>query len=148
MDLKMIKSLQRDFHHTKSRQPAAETLPTPNQPKVEDGTIEEDNEDANHDADGQDEPDDNGEKWEDHEDDCIMDASYCRLRMKILYENGWHTGEIKYCNDHLQIYYVKFRGDYTKWQKFIDTLIPRYTHLKLYQALTILTIYEAMQETL
>ena len=117
----MIKSLQRDFHHTKSRQPAAETLPTPNQPKVEDGTIEEDNEDANHDADGQDEPDDNGEKWEDHEDDCIIDASYCRLRMKILYENGWHTGEIKYCNNHLQTYYVKFRGDYTKWLKFIDS---------------------------
>ena len=41
--------------------------------------------------------------------------------MKILYENGWHTREIKYCNDHLQIYYVKFRGDYTKWQKFIDS---------------------------
>ena len=64
--------------------PAAETLPTSNQPTVEDGTIEEDNEDANQVADGQDEPDDNGEEWEDHEDDCFMDAPYRGRRMKIL----------------------------------------------------------------
>ena len=88
--------------------PAAETLSTPNQRTVEDGTIEEDNEDADQDADGQDEPDDNGEEWEDHEDDHIMDAHYCGRRIKILYENGWHTGKIKYYNDHLQKYYVKF----------------------------------------
>ena len=56
--------------------PAAETFLTPNQPTVEDGIIEEDNEDADQDADGQDEPDDNGEEWEDHEDDRIMDAPY------------------------------------------------------------------------
>ena len=111
----MIKSLQRGLHHTKSRHPfdyvsAAETLPTPNQFTVEDGTIEEVNEDPDQDADGQDEPDDNGEEQEDHEDDRIMDAPYCGHRMKILYENGWHTGEIKYYNDLLQKYYVKF-GD-------------------------------------
>ena len=51
---------------------------------MEDGTIEEDNEDADQDADGQDEPDDNGEEWEDHEDDRIMDAPYCGRRMNIL----------------------------------------------------------------
>ena len=56
---------------------APETLRTPNQPTVEDGTIEEDNEDADQDADGQDEPDNNGEEWEDHEDNRIMDALYC-----------------------------------------------------------------------
>ena len=37
-----------------------------------------------------------------------MDAPYCGRRMKILYENVWHIGEIKYYNDHLQKYYVKF----------------------------------------
>ena len=68
--------------------PAAETLPTPNQPTVEDGTIEENNEDADWNADDQDEPDDNDEEWEDHEDDCIMEAPYCGRRIKILYENG------------------------------------------------------------
>ena len=56
---------------------AAETLSTPNQPTVEDGTTEEDNENADQDADGQDEPSDNGEEWEDHEDDRIIDAPYC-----------------------------------------------------------------------
>ena len=75
---------------------------------MEDGTIEEDNGDAHQDADGQDEPDDNDEEWEDHEDDRIMDVPYCRRRMKILYENVSHTGEIKYYNDQLQKYYVKF----------------------------------------
>ena len=44
---------------------------------MEDGTIKEDNENADQDADGQDEPDDNGEEWEDHEDDHIMDTPYC-----------------------------------------------------------------------
>ena len=88
--------------------PAAETLPMPNQSTGEDGTIEEDNEDADQNADGQDEPDDNGEECEDHEDDHILDAPSCGRRMKILYENGWHTGEIKYYDDHLQKYYVKF----------------------------------------
>ena len=88
--------------------PAAETLPMPNQSTGEDGTIEEDNEDADQNADAQDEPDDNGEEWEDHEDDHILDAPSCGRRMKILYENGWHTGEIKYYDDHLQKYYVKF----------------------------------------
>ena len=88
--------------------PAAETLPMPNQPTVEDDTIEEDNEDADEDADGQDEPDYNGEEWQDYEDDRIMDAPYCGRQMKILYENGWHTGEIKHYNDHFQKYYMKF----------------------------------------
>ena len=59
---------------------------------MDDSTIEEDNEDANQDADGLDERDDNSEEREDHEDDRIMDARYCGRRLKILYENGWHTG--------------------------------------------------------
>ena len=59
---------------------------------MDDGTIEEDNEDANQDADGLDKRDDNNEEREDHEDDRIMDVRYCGRRLKILYENGWHTG--------------------------------------------------------
>ena len=30
------------------------------------------------------------------------------MHLTILFENGWHTGEIKYYNDHFQKYYVKF----------------------------------------
>ena len=61
---------------------------------MEDGTIEEDNEDADQDADGQDEPDDNGKEWEDHENDRIMDAPYWGRRMNILYENGGTQGKL------------------------------------------------------
>ena len=39
---------------------------------MDDGTIEEDNEDANQDADGLDKRNDNSEEREDHEDDRIM----------------------------------------------------------------------------
>ena len=60
----------------------------PNQPTVGDGTIEEDNEDHDQEV----KPDDNSEEWEDHEDNRIMDAPYCGRRIKILYENGCHTG--------------------------------------------------------
>ena len=62
---------------------------------MDNGTIEENNKDADQDADGQDEPDDNGKEWEDHEHNCTVDAPYCGSRMKILYENGWHTGKIQ-----------------------------------------------------
>ena len=67
--------------------PAAEAMPASNQATGED--IDMNNvEDNNEDDDGKDEPDDNGEEWEDHEDD----------QMKVLYESGWYTGEVKYYN--------------------------------------------------
>ena len=47
MDLKVIQSLQRGFHHTKSRHLLTMSLQQKlYRPTVEDGTIEEDSEDA------------------------------------------------------------------------------------------------------
>ena len=40
-----------------------------------------------------------------------MDAPYCGRQMKVLYESWWYTGEVKYYNDHLQKYCVKFDDD-------------------------------------
>ena len=91
--------------------PAAEALPVSNEAIGEDvedseatvatDEIEDDN--------GIDAPDDEGEEWEDHEDDCILDAPYCGRQMKVFYEaGGWQIGEVVYFNDHLQKYSVKY----------------------------------------
>ena len=91
--------------------PAAEALPVSNEAigeDVEDSEatvateeIEDDN--------GIDAPDDEGEEWEDHEDDCILDAPYYGRQMKVFYEaGGWQIGEVVYFNDHLQKYFVKY----------------------------------------
>lgn len=91
--------------------PAAEEVPKSNEGTEE--SIESVDEDVNEELepDGRDCPDDDGDEWEDHEDDRVLDAPYCGMRMKILYENGWHVGKINYYNDHLQKYNVTFDDD-------------------------------------
>ena len=87
---------------------ASEALPTVNQAVgggVDFNIAEESNKGY---TDGDVQPDDEGDELEDHVDDRLMDAPYCGRQMKVLYENGWHTGEITYYNDNLQKYYIKF----------------------------------------
>ena len=31
--------------------------------------------------------------------------------MKVLYENGWQTGDINYYNDHIQKYHVIYNSE-------------------------------------
>ena len=55
-----------------------------------------------------DSPDDGGDELEDCEDDRIVYAPYCGKRLKVFYEDGWHTGVMEYYNESLDKYHVKF----------------------------------------
>ena len=54
------------------------------------------------------EPDDDGLKWEDKENDRCFDAPYCGQKMKVLYQNGWFIGDIDYFNNDFLMYRVSF----------------------------------------
>ena len=85
--------------------PPSNELPVPNQDEGnEPGEINE--EEVELEPDGKEIPDDMGDEWEDHEDDRVFSAPYCGRKMKVLYENGWQTGNMNYYNDHIQKYHV------------------------------------------
>ena len=65
--------------------PVAKTVPTPNEPVCADDMIEEEEVLENFD---EEEPDDEGDEFEDHEDDRIDFAPYCGRKLCALYENG------------------------------------------------------------
>ena len=54
------------------------------------------------------EPDDDGLKWDDKENDRCYDAPYCGQKMKVPYQNGWFIGDIDYFNNDFLMYRVSF----------------------------------------
>ena len=54
------------------------------------------------------EPDDDGFKWEDKKNARCYDAPYCGQKMKVVYQNGWFIGEIDYFNNDLLKYRISF----------------------------------------
>ena len=83
--------------------PATEALPSINQALGDEDETEfnihqeEDPEDI--DA-GTDEPDNDGDEFEDHADHRSDNVPFCGRKLKALYENGWHIGKIEYYNEH------------------------------------------------
>lgn len=89
-------------------------------------------EDKSEDDNGKDEFNGNNREWKDHQDEHMMDVSYCGCQMKVLYQSGWFTIEVKNYNDQLQKYYIKLTmtsniaSEMTTltWSKHVNQLIP------------------------
>ena len=85
--------------------PVAETTPIPNEPAGANNTTAE--EEVLEEFD-EEESENEGDEFEDHEDDRIDFAPYCGRKLRALYGNGWYTGTIQYFNENLLKYRVTF----------------------------------------
>ena len=53
-------------------------------------------------------PENEGEEYDGHCDDCTETPTYCGKKIGVLYENGWFEGDIEYYDKNICKYHISF----------------------------------------